>query len=300
MIKSKLLGIGVSAVLAWGAVLSATPAVIESYGDSLTVGFLSNTDVTSHPPLSLIGQIYTDIAKWKIEQDPKYIAPYTKPENSWPVQLANQMAGAGPAPVVYNRAVSGSRSADLLKQVQSLTAPDGSAIAFFFMGHNDLCTPSTDTVDGIANNFQANYDRAIAEWDARHHDTTAYIIPVGDIHRVFAQLDGYVWHRGFEDSDLSCYDSWTRLFPYCPRYAHMQEKGKLEGYLKPRLDAMNARLATQVIEWNRKSVSGNRFVYLDGIQNQDYQTAYFAVDCFHLSSQGQRALSEAIYHKIND
>lgn len=285
--------------LFFSAVCFSAPQTFETYGDSLTVGFLSATNLTEDPPLSLITDIYNAIFQWKLLGDVSSIEPYQKPELSWPVQLASQVESQPNEITVINNAVSGNKSSDLLAEVTGAQFPKPDSVAFFFIGHNDFCDNS-DSPEMLAASFINNYNLAIAAWEKQHQGATAYFMPIGDIPRVFSTLDGFEWHTAQDGSPkLTCYDSWTRLFPYCPRYAHMQEAGQLGNYLSPRINAMNSALEKQVAQWDKQS-GKNRYFYLKGVDQAPFQDSYFAIDCFHLSATGQKELASHVFDKVKE
>jgi hypothetical protein len=101
----------------------ADSRVLEAYGDSLTAGFLSNTDLTAPPNLDGVSQIMSDLVMYKMTSNPKYLEPHQKPELAWPQVLAGLLANEMGPLTVGNYAVSGAHTSDLLSQVQRAPVP---------------------------------------------------------------------------------------------------------------------------------------------------------------------------------
>jgi len=272
----------------------AVARTMETYGDSLTAGFLTNTNVTNAPSLKVISDIYSDLAMYKVSGDKKYIAPYEPPELGWPFAVARLLESVADPITIKNFAVSGAKTVDLIGQVGRNGVTLAPTMAFFFMGHNDLCE-AKGTPEEIGRTYAATFERALIQWNRNHRDSAAYFMPVGDVHRVFETLKGYVWHDG-PVKKYACEDSWTRYFPYCPKYGRLHKEGKLREYLQPKIQAMNDALERLAFDWDKKG-AGNRFHYLKDLHDSPYQENFFAVDCFHLSHEGQKALAERIAHK---
>lgn len=261
---------------------------MEAYGDSLTAGFLTDTNVTKPPPLKDISSLISDLAMFLMTKNRSYMAKHHAPQLAWVSVLSKKLFPTGSI-VLDNHAVSAARTFEILGQVQSHKDRGEPSTSFFFAGHNDLCN-NTDLPSHIGYAYRLEIGRALAAWDAVHQNSTAYLVPVSDIHRVYAALTGYVWYRGTQ-SDYRCEDSWAKFFPYCPSHLAKFKLGQLESYMKPRLAAMNRALDDLTFEWNKKSRT-NKFVYLKGAHDVAYEPAFFAVDCFHLSEIGQRKLAE--------
>jgi lysophospholipase L1-like esterase len=267
---------------------------IEAFGDSLSAGFLSNTKVVEAPPLPELSRIVSDLAAYKLFHNLNYLKPHQNAAWAWPQRLSELLASGGGKIEVLNYAVSGAFTKDLSQEVKEAPSAEESW-SFFFIGHNDLCRNAAPP-ETVAKKFKESYQKALTEWDAKHKNAVGFIVPVGDIHRVYAALEGYVWHQS-KGAKLSCWDSWSLYFPYCPSYAKLQRTHQLEGFLAPRIQAMNSALSDMVNEWNHKSLQ-NRFLFLDGVHDRDYEPRLFAVDCFHLSSQGQEALATSVYETL--
>jgi lysophospholipase L1-like esterase len=268
---------------------------IEAFGDSLTAGFLSNTRVVQASPLFEVSRIVSDLAAYRFFHDTKFLKQHQDPTWAWPQRLAERIAPEGEKIEVRNYAVSGAFTRDLLTQVSNAPKAVQGTWSFFLIGHNDLCGNHA-TPDSIAETFKSLYRKALAAWDQNHQGAVGFLVPVGAIYRVYQALDGYVWHQSSKGA-LSCRDSWRPYFPYCPSYAHLQANHQLEAFLAPKIEAMNHALGDLVDEWNKKS-SRNRFLYLSGVHDKSYEPKYFAVDCFHLSPEGQEELSKSVQETI--
>lgn len=267
---------------------------IETYGDSITAGFLTKTEVTNAPPLSEISLLVSDLAMFFMTKDTRFIVKHHAPDLAWPALLAKTLDPNGPLRV-ENQAVSGANTWELITQVRKQAGRSSASRAFFFIGHNDLCN-NPDSPTAIASSFSGQVENALAEWSKTHRGATAYLVPISDIHRVYERLWGYVWHKGAEDS-YTCTDSWTKLFPYCISHYKKAKLGQLETYMKPRLNEMNAALEKLADAWNRQNPA-NHYVYLKDAHNIPYEPEYFAVDCFHLSAAGQRTVATRIEEMV--
>lgn len=277
-------------------VLTFASEHIEVYGDSISAGFLSRTRVTAAPPLSEVGVTISNLAMYLMdrEKNKHYVDKEHAPDLAWPALVAKEIDPAGPVKL-YNNAVSSSRAWEMAGQVRSNKAPAGKTRAFFFIGHNDLCN-NLDTPKNIAAAFGNEMDDALRLWDAAHSDSVAYLVPVADIHRVYKALDGFIWHRGTK-KNYTCMDSWTKFFPYCASHYAKFKVGALDTYMVPRLDAMNDMLDARALAWSKKSTK-NRFVYLKNAHDTPYLKEFFAVDCFHMSPEGQRQIADRVLEML--
>ncbi|MBI4404253.1 MAG: hypothetical protein HY537_08835 [Deltaproteobacteria bacterium] len=271
----------------------AQATIIEAFGDSLTAGMLSYTNVENAPPLTDVSRILSDFAKYAITKNPVHIEPHERRDIAWPKQLSN-ITTLGSEVLSY--AVSGAKTKELITQVQKATS-DSPTLSFFFIGHNDLCK-NTKSPDEIAQEYKSNFEWALTQWHITHSDSTAVFIPVGKMYRAYQVLEHVIWHRPVGNVTYSCKDSWQKLFPYCPSYYHMQKEGQLEAFLRPRIEAMNTALDALANEWENKGLK-NHFRYLKEVYSAtDYEPGFFAVDCFHLSQNGQQALAQAIAREL--
>jgi hypothetical protein len=273
-----------------GLAVAAPGHRIETYGDSLTAGFLSETSLLSPPPLKEISGIVSDLIMYRLTEQDEYLASHHAPKRAWPYQLAEHLRQDGSIVDLQNKAISGTAAVDLVNQ---LVAPSADATAFFFTGHNDLCE-NPEPVDELIAHFEVEYDSALAKWDASHTGSTAYLMPVSRIDQVYDTMRGHVWYQG-KQGQYSCEDNWKKFFPYCPSFYRMLKEGKLEAFIVARSDAMNLALQRLVEKWNRASKS-NTFLFLT--MEVKFTKEFFSVDCYHLGKGGQAWLGEAVFKKL--
>jgi lysophospholipase L1-like esterase len=266
---------------------------LEAYGDSLTAGMLSRTQVTNPPKLDVISKTISDLAVWFMTKDPLHMAPYEAREKAWPAVLSRKLSElTGDVYEPQNFGKTGARSYELVGQVGELPGVIDAGLAFFFIGHNDIVR-STDW-DLMYKEFTQNYAQALRRWDSLHTDSTAYIVPVGDIAAAFNVLKGYVWYERADKVRYSCEDSWETFFPYGRKFSYLLRKGQLNAVVDPLRAKMNAFLRQLVTEM--KSVnSSNRYEYLDYKRGVVFRPEYFAIDCYHLSTEGQEYVANAVY-----
>jgi hypothetical protein len=268
--------------------LAAPGYRFESYGDSLTAGFLSDANLTSPPPLKQVSKIISDLAMFLLTQKPEYTEPHHARAKAWPNQLADLLRKDGTAVDLVNNAVSGSASWDLSSQ---LVASGSDSTAFFFSGHNDICE-NTEPVADLADRFERSFEEAISRWDAGHMGSKAVVLPVSRIDRVFATLKGHVWFKS-QAANYRCEDCWKKFFPYCPSFYRMHKDGTLRDFIEPRVEAMNAALERVVDKWNRTS-KANAFYFLKDVHEVAFRPDYFSIDCYHLGSYGQSELGLSV------
>ncbi len=265
---------------------------IEAFGDSITAGFVSDTSAVDAPPLKEVSHLVSDLAMYFVTKDRRYVDPLQKKDLAWPSVVAAELGKQlGQALTVENLAVSGSRIADLSKQVEKIQGNVIGSRSFFFAGHNDLCHTNGGP-EVFTQNFTREYTKALTYWDEHHTQSVAYIIPVADIHRVYRKMQGFVWFHG-GDGKYSCNDSWEKLFPYCRANYHRLQANTLEDYFIPRLGAINSAIEQVVHDFNEKSTR-NRYYFLSDVRNMTLDTNYFAVDCYHLSVEGQKHLADGV------
>jgi hypothetical protein len=274
----------------WSICVNASTLHVEAFGDSLTAGFLSDTQVTSPPPLTEISNIITDMTTAFRLRNRSILGKYHAPTLAWPHQLVDELKKQNADVQLYNYAVSGNRSYDLLNQVKKSTQV-GKTIAFFFIGHNDLCD-EYDSVDSLKLNYKLGVIDALKEWARRHKNSTAFVIPVGKVDEVFKLLQGYKWKRG-KNYDYTCEQNWDRYFPYCRSHYKKLQAGTLDKFLKDRIAAMNISLEDIVLE-RQKDDPKNTYTLLADTHNANYERDHFAVDCYHLSGDGQKSLADRV------
>ena len=291
------------ATLAFGRFALAqadAPQAIETYGDSVTAGFMSFTQVTNPPSFTVLSGLWSNLATFVANGDKTALRRMHAPELSWAEVLGKKLGVED----VRNYAVSRTRVKDLITQVAGgKSAGNKTIAAFFFMGHNDLCHYNT-TVEEFDEQFRREYTAAIAAWDAKHEGDTLYLIPPGDVARVYQLLDGYTWLKT-PSLSLTCNQSWDSVFPFCRENAKRMREGTVTDHLVTRTKNMRTAMAEFTKEWNRKSATRDRagsepnhFVFLDDILQDTYEKEFFAVDCYHLSAYGQSALADGIFKSI--
>lgn len=271
----------------WSVSSNAEALQIEAYGDSLTAGFLSGTQVTSPPPLQDISDILTDMATSFRLKDRSGLARHHYPKLAWPQQVVNDLRAKGVDAQLRNYAVSGSRSYDLLAQIKKNTQ-SGKTVAFFFIGHNDLCDQYNSTSD-MTFNYKLGVKDALKEWARRHKNSEAFILPVGKVDEVFSLLAGYKWKRG-KNHDFTCDQNWERNFPYCRAHFKKYKAGTLDAFLKERIRGLNDTLR-DIVDELAKEDTKNSYVLLKDTHGVSYGKEHFAIDCYHLSSEGQESLA---------
>jgi len=260
---------------------------LEAYGDSLTAGFLADTNLTSPTALKDVSKALSDLAMFFFTGDFKYAQQHHRPDLAWPAKLAERLRADGSSVDLINRGVSGSSVAGLLDQLVDRNEDVG---ALFFSGHNDICE-NPKPADQVIREFEADYDSVLARWDQTHTGSRAYLMAVTRVDKVFVALQGVNWGK---KSTYRCEDSWRKFFPYCPSYYKMLKEGTLVSFLQPRIDGMNAALEKLVDKYNRESKS-NRFEYLGKVTDLDFVPNFFAFDCYHLSAAGQDRIAENIF-----
>lgn len=274
---------------------SSPPLTVEAYGDSITAGFLSYTDVTAPPGIEEVGRIFNDLFQYIAFKNPARLPRHHSPQLAWPKVLADMLGARGERVQVRNFAKSGDHVYDLTAQIGRAPEVTSPAAAFFFIGHNDMCKDG-GTPDEVAAFFVKHYEKALSDWDKKHAGATAYVMPMGDIYRVFKALQGVVWQKN-ATGNLTCETSWLRYFPYCPAHAHRLQDGTLQQFIEPKLSAIN-RALVDLVEKLKLSKRGNRYVFLDKVLTRPYEPDYFAIDCYHLSARGQREVATDVFDSI--
>ncbi len=261
---------------------------LETYGDSLTAGFLSHLSLMNPPSLKDIGKIMSDGAMFRLTGEGHYIAAHEDKKRAWPNQLADILRRDGSVVEVENHAVTASKAGDLKSQ---LVEQGSGALAFFFSGHNDLCDNPAAVEDLVAGIIQG-FDRALSKWDATHSGSRAILIPMARVDKVFATLKGHVWYHG--KTEYRCEDSWNKFFPYCMGFARKAKDGTLEEFVKPRSEALDLAMSVLVDKWNHRS-KFNSFEIMLGALSTDFLAEYFSVDCYHLGPNGQAKFAQLIH-----
>lgn len=265
--------------------------VIETFGDSLTHGIFAKTSVTSSTP-QLVSHLMGEMSKFGLTRDVGHIEPYGNKSDAWPNYLKDQFESESSQSVsVANASMIMNDTNDLLKQVRQINFSSTSDVmAFFFIGHNDLCPSLDESIGALTRRFKVQYRNALLEWDQMHDGAKAYILPVGNVDEAFSLLNHYTWFETTNGKKHQCNDQWGLYFPYCRRMGALAGVGRLKEVLRPRIEAMNIELRELVDEMNQRS-GKNHYRYVGDMSDIPFEVSYFAVDCFHLSSQGQRAIA---------
>ena len=270
------------------------PEVIETYGDSVSAGFLSYTSHTGEHTMAEVSHIWTGIATYKANNDVAKWQALHSPELAWP----NQLKVAWGATHVLNRAFTQAVAGDILGQVEKApkVKSDVNVAAFIFIGHNDICK-SNDEVEAFEKKYYEEIQRAIKAWDARHTKATLYLLPAGDMSRIYKTLEKRVWYKN-EKIAWTCNDSWERIFPFCIENNKRRKDGTLYDTLDARGAAVKKALIRLADEWNKDTKAGNKFRYLPDVLTNEYKPEYFAVDCYHLSGIGEKAMADDVLKNI--
>lgn len=272
-------------------------AVIEAFGDSLTAGLLNYTNATHQNELGTVSNILSDLAMFKLTKDRGYLKKHEKGSLAWPQLLANHLKTSEVSFEVRNYGISGAKSEVLYDEVTHAlpVSPDTQTIAFFFIGHNDLCH-NKGSEDDLSTEYGSNVNRALEAWDQTHRGAKAFLVSIAEVHRIYPLLDGQTWFEG-EKGRYRCNESWDKLFPYCPAFYKKFKQGKLDDYLAPRVEVVNKKLEDLSRDWRSKSVR-NQYFHIQMAPGADFRKHFFAVDCYHLSQEGQAFVSEQIFNAI--
>lgn len=270
--------------------------VIEAYGDSLTAGFLSHTNVSAPPTLNSISDILSDLVMFKLTNDYKFLTPYEYPQLAWPEFVAQRNISNGAEVLTKNFAVPGAPTSDFINQVKKVSVDTTPTIAFFYFGHNDI-SENMDPPEVIVDNFIAGYEKGLHHWDELHKNADAYFISLHHIHETYEVLWDYVWYESSEGI-FTCQDSWEKYFPLSLPLYKLAKENKLKEYLFPRVSAMNEAMEHLARTWTNNSHNHNKYHYIDLTEELDLIPEYFAIDCYHLSEIGQKSLADNIILKM--
>ena len=270
---------------------------VETYGDSLTAGFLANSSLTNPPPLEDIGVILTNLSLFRITGEEKYLSYYKIPETTWGYKLATKFSSKAPTTYI-NMAKESHKTFHIPEQIRQVPKTTEPTIGFVLIGHNDLCNPK-DSSEHIAGNFVNKLNEGLAIWDDNHKNSTLYLIEVGDVPKVFDLLEKVEWYKT-QEKTLTCDFSWKKIFPYCPYFAKLQNTGRIKEVLTPTLKLMNQSLPGIATQMTAKSANNNQYMVLKSSNETQYEIADFAVDCFHLSEKGQGRLADAVWKDLGN
>ncbi len=285
----------------FGAVQSTAAQVtlIEAYGDSLTEGLFSQTSLTK-PDRKEVADALRDFSLFYLTKEKKYIVPYLRHDLSWVSHLATRLGksyGLSKPVPVKNFAVAGSQAVDLVKQVARPIPEYNPTVAFFLIGHNDLCDIVGTEWEYVAK-FRREYLDALKIWDRTHQDSTAILLPMLPVHYAYERMLDYVWLQE-KNEKLTCMSLW-RLFGYCPKFNVMAKNGTMKANISPMENALNNELKFIASEMTYTTFTGNRFVTVDPnlFQKPMSGPEFFGFDCYHPSNAGQQAVSSAVYNTL--
>ncbi|MFM8269624.1 MAG: SGNH/GDSL hydrolase family protein [Pseudomonadota bacterium] len=272
---------------------------METYGDSLTAGFLADTSLKEPPELSKLSELLQELAFGFLQKDRELLKKHEANDKAWPHFLSEDLRSRGKQiSEVLNLAVSGSRSGGILSQVQMSGANSNRTWAFVFVGHNDLCHVKGEQAE-LVQQFNNHVSEALVEWDKNHKNSMMFLIPTGPIYQLYPVLENYPWMQTAQKT-FRCQDAWTKYLPYCVAFYQRYKRGELESYLKPRGDSLNVALSELANRWNIKSGNRNRYFYLDAQWPLPLHPDYFALDCYHIAEEGQRIFARNIFDAIVD
>ncbi len=288
-------------VLCQATVAQARSTTLEAYGDSLTAGFLSDErNLTNPPPLKEISTTLSDLAMYIFTGESSFKEPYEYRNNAWPAKLADKIqTHYGYSVEARNYGVVGALTRDLPKQLAEL--PFGTtrrAMAFVFIGHNDLDDLSVANADALAEKHRKDLSEFFAAWDRKHYESTMHVIPVGHVYKVYQNLKGYTWFKN-PPVTYRCEDSWQKFFPYAGFYYKKMQEGKLEEFLVPRVQGLQREQREAAREWNATS-QRNNYYYNEPKIPFAYIPENFAIDCFHLSGKGEQFIADTIFETLNN
>jgi len=271
--------------------------IVEAYGDSLTAGFLAHTSLTEPLKRDELSSLLEELAFGFIQKDRKVLKGFESNEDAWPYFLTQQLREAGlNLEETFNLAVSGSKSAGIPEQVASRENIQDPVLAFFFVGHNDLCHVK-GSEEKLVSQFNKHLKHSLSVWSKNHRNSIVFVIPTGPIQKLYPALENHIWFES-EKKSFRCQDAWMKYFPYCPSFYIRHRRGELENYLTNRGAALNKSLQTLVLEQSREDVSRNRYFYLEAQWPLPLKPDYFAVDCYHIAEQGQRLFAQNLFDAI--
>lgn len=270
--------------------------LIEAYGDSLTQGLFSHSTIEK-PDKKEIANTLRDFSMFYLTKDQVHIKQYLRPDLSWVSEVARRLGeayGLKQAVPVRNRAVFGSVAKDLIKQVSREWPEYNEVLAFFLIGHNEICDVVGTEAEYVAK-FRREYLEALHAWDRTHQGSTALLIPMLPVHQAYLRMHEYVWYQE-KNEKLTCTKLW-QLFGYCPKFTTWTKQGKIESSIAPIENALNQELKYIASEMTFSTKSGNQFLTLDPtlFSKPTLGAEFYAYDCYHPSLTGQKAVAGAVY-----
>ena len=283
--------------VAFYSVTQAQAMIMETYGDSLTAGLLDYTNINGKNELEKVSSILSDLTMFKLTQDRSFLKKHERAEYSWPNLLAQKLTGGSSNIEIRNYALTGARTNALMEEVKKATTTTDAddVIAFFFIGHNDLCH-TKGSAEELKSEFTSNFFSALRDWDRKHLGARAYLISVAEVQYLYPVLDGITWYDG-PKAKYRCNENWENLFPYCPAFYKKYKEGSLNEYLNPRIKEINDSL-TEIVDTMKTESQRNQYFRVEMTPGAHFKSDFFAVDCYHLSSQGQSFVADQIYQSM--
>lgn len=262
---------------------------IEAYGDSLTSGFLADTQLTPKRPFYEMGQLMFQLGLTLGKEEK--LQTFSRFELAWPKKLS-EIAGSNPK--LSNWAVPNVGVDALVNQADQMPETQG-ASAFVFIGHNDLCRTVGWTDGQVADYFKVHIENGVKKWEEKHQNSTLYFLPVGRMDKVYQKLWDFKWNETDRTTNR-CRDIYLKYIPMCLPIAELALKGKVESVIGERAKKMN-RVLEDVAQKNNGG-NKNRYQYLSSMEKVEFKEDLFAMDCFHLSAEGQKQLAETVWKAI--
>lgn len=293
--RSFWVGLGVLFCVRTYASLNEFPNIMETFGDSITRGFVAKQTLNRKD----LTPLEVRLAFFKMAGsmgDRKKLDAMASPDLAWPEQLRTVMKIHGSEIEVLNKSSTNTTSSHLRGQVEEIGKSVAPTMAFFFMGQNDICDRQGVLDEELVLRFRTNYSGALKLWESNHQNSTAYLLPVADISEVYT----FLWDKPWGNGKQNCSQTYLNYAPLCLPLARAAQKDADEFKTKVggRTKKLNQVLAELTQEMNF-AVSSNRYVYLQKLEKPDLKQEYFALDCFHLNELGQTALGQMIWELIS-
>lgn len=262
---------------------------LETYGDSITAGFFANRDLSDNLTVAQLKKTMTDVllTLHRVSR----IEKFDRRDLAWPAKLVDRVNVKGLK--LVNHAQTGATVLGLLSQVKQVKGVEAKAVAFFFIGHNDVCKRPFKGTTGFRDFYSDHFDKAIREWSERHKDSLAFLVPIVDVGVVMDTLWKYEWTKG-----ETCRDTYLHHAPMmCPLIARHIDDGKKD-YSKKRTASINDYLKELPQDKELKLKSNNRLIFLEHGDDFDMTAKKFAIDCFHLNEDGQLEIAKAVQSAV--
>jgi len=276
------------------------PVIVEAYGDSLTAALLGGEKNLENPPgLKEVSSTLSDLAMYLITKEAKYKDPYEHRTTGWPARLAKKLSAHHGIPFeAHNYGVISAETFELPEQLKGLPAGTSKrTLAFVFIGHNDFAVDMDKSVEALAEKHRKGLADFFKEWDKRHSFSSLFIIPVGDVYKVYHRMNDLTWYQN-QTVTYKCNDSWEKFFPYARSYYQLFKAGQINEYFIPRIEAFRRVERETARNWNWTSFT-NSYYYYEPKKPFPYEPRNFAVDCFHLAGNGQEEIAQATFDTVH-